>query len=251
MMQLPASFFGRPIAHRALHDVTDGRPENSRAAIIAAVEAGYGIEIDLQLSADHVPMVFHDYDLARLAEATGPIQLQSASDLAAIPLRGGTEGIPSFAEVLDLVAGRVPLLVEIKDQDGGLGPDVGTLETATAELIKDYDGDIAVMSFNPHAVAAMRDVLPDVPRGLVTCDYNVDDWPVVKADVRERLADIPDFEAVEACFISHDRNDLNSAAVARIKAAGYPVFTWTIRSPAQEAEARKIVDNVTFEQYLA
>ena len=113
--RLDPVFLTTPLAHRALHDVTDGRPENSRAAISAAIAHGYGIEIDVQLSADSAAMVFHDYDLARLADGKGAIRQVDANTLRKMALLGGDEGIPTFAEVLDLVAGRVPLLVEIKD----------------------------------------------------------------------------------------------------------------------------------------
>ncbi len=128
MTSLPQAFLNLPIAHRALHDVADGRPENSRAAIRAAISAGYAIEMDLQLSRDGRAMVFHDYDLGRLTGQSGAVCQRDAADLAAIPLRGGDEGIPSFAEVLDLVAGRVPLLVELKDQHGAMGETDGKLE---------------------------------------------------------------------------------------------------------------------------
>ena len=131
-MTLPAAFQTRPIAHRALHDRSDGRPENSRAAIRAAIARGYGIEIDLQLSADGQAMVFHDYALDRLTSARGAIRDRTAEALGAIALTGGDEGIPTLAEVLAITAGQVPLLVEIKDQDGAMGPDVGPLEQATA-----------------------------------------------------------------------------------------------------------------------
>lgn len=152
---LPASFLDRPIAHRAYHDIAAGRPENSVEAIIAAIEAGYGIEIDLQLSADGVAMVFHDYDLDRLTEETGPVRARSAAALGAIALKHGSRGIPTFAEVLTLVAGQVPLLVEVKDQDGAMGPDVGPLEAAAVQALRCYDGPVALMSFNPHSVAAL------------------------------------------------------------------------------------------------
>ena len=109
MNGLPPVFLGAPIAHRALHDMGDGRPENSRAAIVAAMEHGYGIEIDLQLSADGQAMVFHDYDLKRLTGQKGPVRTRQAAALAAITLTGGDEGIPTLAEVLALVRGRVPV----------------------------------------------------------------------------------------------------------------------------------------------
>ena len=113
---LPSDFLRLPFAHRALHDVSDGRPENSRAAIRAAIAAGYSIEIDLQLSADGHAMVFHDYDLERLANGKGPGKKLTRKQAQAVPLKGGDgEGIPDLAEVLGLVAGKVPLLIEIKD----------------------------------------------------------------------------------------------------------------------------------------
>ena len=153
--RLPDAFLRAPLAHRALHDVTDGRPENSRAAIRAAIAQGYGIEIDLQLSADDQAMVFHDYALDRLTDGTGPVRAVPAGTLGAMSLLGGDEGIPTLDEVLDLVAGQVPLLIEIKDQDGAMGDNIGPLEASTAAALKGYDGPVAVMSYNPHAVARM------------------------------------------------------------------------------------------------
>ena len=120
-MTLPPAFLRLPIAHRALHDRAQGRPENSRAAIRAAIAAGYGIEIDLQASADGVAMVFHDDDLGRLTGATGPVRARTAAELGAIRLTDAEDGIPTLAEVLEIVAGRVPLLIEIKDQSGEMG----------------------------------------------------------------------------------------------------------------------------------
>lgn len=250
-MTLPASFFDRPIAHRGLHDVTYGRAENSPKGIAAALEHGYGIEIDLQLSKDGQPMVFHDYDLERLTGTRGPITQKTASELADTSLLHDGDGVPTLTEVLKQIGGKVPLLIEFKDQDGQMGPNVGPLEQAAADLLKDYEGDFAVMSFNPYSVAALKDALPDTPRGLVTCEYTAKDWPTLPKSVRENLRDIPDFEALDCCFISHDRKDLNRDRVAQIKAAGHPILTWTIKSAEQEASARKIVANITFEGYMA
>lgn len=250
-MTLPAAFLCLPIAHRALHDKAAGRPENSIEAIRAAVAAGYAIEIDLQLSLDGEAMVFHDYDLGRLTAEAGPIQMRRADDLRAIPLHGGSTTIPTFAEVLEEVAGKVPLLVEIKDQDGALGAAVGRLEDAAAKALRGYEGDVAVMSFNPNSVRVFGGLAPNVPRGLTTCDFSKEDWPLVPAARRNRLRDIPDIEASRAMFISHDHNDLDAPRVAEIKARGLPVLCWTIKSPDAEAHARRIADNVTFEGYSA
>ncbi|MEC7763441.1 MAG: glycerophosphodiester phosphodiesterase family protein [Pseudomonadota bacterium] len=251
MTQLPAAFLGAPLAHRAYHDKASGRPENSRAAVRAAVAAGYGIECDVQLSRDGVAMVFHDYDLARLTGDKGPVAQRSAQDLGAITLIGGDEGIPTLAEVLDIVAGQVPLLIEIKDQDGAMGANIGPLEAAVADALEGYTGPVAVMSFNPHSVARMAELAPDTPRGLTTCGYSAEDWPLLNATTRTLLARIPDFDRVGASFISHDARDLTAPVVAELKAKSVPVLCWTIRSPAAETQAREIADNVTFEGYPA
>ncbi|KGB82466.1 phosphodiesterase [Rhodovulum sp. NI22] len=251
MIALPPSFLRHPVAHRAFHDIRAGRPENSRAAIRAAVAAGYGIEIDIQPSADGEPMVFHDYDLKRLTGAKGAIRQRKASELAKIGLLGGDEGIPTLAEVLEEVAGRVPLLIEIKDQDGAMGPQVGALERAVAAVLRGYSGDVALMSFNPHAVATLAEAAPDLPRGLTTCGYQMKDWPRLPRATRARLRAIADFDAVGASFISHNAKDLGRARVAALKSAGAAVLCWTIRSPQAEAQARRIAQNVTFEGYAA
>ena len=249
-MILPRGFVDLPLAHRALHDVARGRPENSRAAIHAAIEAGYGIEIDVQLSADGAAIVFHDYGLDRLAHASGALRLRSSAQLAEVTLKGGDEGIPNLAEVLRLVAGRVPLLVEIKDQDGAMGTDLGPLEQATAAALQGYEGPVAVMSFNPNSVAMMRDLLPDVPRGIVTSAYRYEEWPLPKATC-DHLRDIPDFDRTGSCFISHEVDDLDRPRVRELKSSGAMVCCWTVRSPKQEQEARQIADNITFEGYIA
>lgn len=251
MHPLPAAFLTRPIAHRALHDRAAGRPENSRAAVRAAVAAGYGIEIDLQPSADGVPMVFHDYDLRRLTGVPGRLRGLTAAELSEIPLLGGDEGIPTLAEVLAIVDGQVPLLIEIKDQDGAMGPDVGPLETATARVLAGYAGPVAVMSFNPNAVLAFHLEAPGVPVGLTTSAYHADHWPLLPASVRRHLAGIPDFDRVGASFISHEAADLGSPRVAELKARGAAILCWTIRSPEAEDDARKIAQNITFEGYAA
>lgn len=250
MQSLPAEFLHVPLAHRALHNVKDGRPENSRAAIRAAIAAGYGIEIDVQRSLDDRAMVFHDDDLGRLADADGPITLKDAATLGKTALRGGDEGIPTLQEVLDLVAGRVPLLIEIKDQDGAMGPNVGALEQDVAHALKGYEGPVALMSFNPHSVGKIASLVPDVPRGLVTCSYSLAAWPL-PAKTRAHLREIPDYDRLGCSFISHDWRDLNRARVAELKKQGAHILCWTVKSPIQEAQAREIADNITFEQYMA
>jgi len=247
---LPESFLKAPLAHRAYHDRAAGRPENSRAAVRAAMAAGYGIEIDVQLSADGQAMVFHDYDLKRLTGHGGRVRARTAAELSAIRLLDADDGIPTLAEVLTIVGGRVPLLIEIKDQDGAMGPGVGPLEEAVARALDGYGGDAAVMSFNPHSVGALADYAPDRPRGITTAAYD-DDWPLLPSDVRAHLRAIPDYDRVGASFISHQARDLDRDRVADLKSKGARILCWTIRSPEAEAEARRIADNVTFEGYAA
>ncbi len=251
MTPLPPAFLGPPLAHRAYHDLTAGRPENSRAAIRAAIAARYGVEIDVQMSADGVAMVFHDYLLERLTGRPGAVQHFSAADLATTRLIGGGEGIPTLAEVVALIAGRAPLLIEIKDQDGAMGPDVGRLEAAVAADLAGYGGPVAVMSFNPHSVAAFGAAAPDIARGLTSCAFVPEDWPSLNERTLVALRGMPDIDRIGATFISHDASDLTNPRVAELKAQGLPVLCWTIRSPEAETQAREIADNVTFEGYAA
>jgi glycerophosphoryl diester phosphodiesterase len=248
---LHPDFLTKPIAHRALHDVTDGRPENSRAAIRAAIKAGYAIEIDLQLSRDGQAMVFHDEVLDRLTMETGPVNQRSSTELSHIPLRGGREKIPNLKQVLKLVAGRVPLLIELKDQQGELGPTDGKLEAATAQALADYEGPVALMSFNPNSVIILARLLPHIPRGITTSSFDPADWQPIAPAICDRLREIPDYDHAKACFISHEASDLDRPRVAELRNAGASILCWTITSPEAEAAAREHAQNITFEQYLA
>ena len=248
---LPPAFLSTPIAHRAYHDVTQGRPENSRAAIRAAIASGYGIEIDLQLSRDGVPMVFHDETLERLTPRDGWLCDLTAAELSDIPLTGGDEGIPTLAEVLALVAGRVPLLIELKDQTLRMAETDGRLEQATAAALAAYQGPVAVMSFNPHCIARMAALAPGLPRGLTTSAYDPDDWHPLAPEICDRLRPIPDYDRTLSSFISHEHADLARPRVAELAAQGAAILCWTIKSPEAEAQARRVAQNITFEQYPA
>ncbi|MFC6686758.1 glycerophosphodiester phosphodiesterase family protein [Jhaorihella thermophila] len=249
--RLPSVFLEVPIAHRALHDNAQGRPENSRAAIRAAIAAGYGIEIDLQPSADGRALVFHDYFLDRLTAREGRVDHLSAEEAGETALsHGDGEGIPTLTEILEIVNGRVPLLIELKDQDGFMGRNIGRLEADAARVLANYDGPVAVMSFNPHTVAEMARIAPRLPRGLVTCNYDPRQWHL-PAEICDRLRGIPDFASSLAAFISHRVTDLDRPRVTQLHDEGVPVLCWTVRSQAVELEARKRADNITFEGYLA
>lgn len=250
--RLPASLLTLPIAHRAYHNRAAGRPENSRAAMRAAIAAGYGIELDLQLSADGVPMVFHDDVLDRLTARKGAVSNHTAAELGRIQLLDAEDGIPTLTEILQIIDGQVPLLVEIKDQTKAMAPVEGTLERATAKILQAYTGDYAIMSFNPHSVALMAELLPDAPRGLTTGSYDPDTWGAEAALPHvDQLRQIADYDRTGASFISHEWRDLGRPRVAELKAQGADILCWTLRSPTDEATARQIAANVTFEDYPA
>lgn len=250
-MMLPAEFLKYPFAHRTLHDVTDSRPENSLAGARAALAAGYAMEIDIQLSKDGQPMVFHDYTLDRLTKETGSFAQRTAAELQKIKLIGGNECIPSLQQFLDLVGGQVPLLVEIKDQDGALGPHTGAMEKAVCNVLQHYSGPVALMSFNPHSMAKCAEFAPEIPRGLVTDNFVSEKWNILPRARLDELVPIPDYDRVGASFISHQWQSLLSEPVEKVRAKGGKVLSWTIRSADQEKQARQNSDNVTFEHYAA
>ncbi len=249
MAGLPAEFLTHPIAHRGLH--SQGVPENSLAAFRAAIAAGYAIECDIQHTADGVAVVFHDYDLTRLAGDEAFVADITLADLAEFRLLRSEETIPTLAAMLREVAGQVPLLIEIKDQDGRLGDNIGDLQLRVAEQLQTYKGPVAVMSFNPEAVAAFHAAAPDIPVGLTTCAFDGDEWPMLDVEDRSRLAAIADYARSGASFVSHDHADLANPAVAALKASGTPILCWTIHNAEEEAAARQVADNITFEDYLA
>lgn len=251
MTTLPDSFLKLPIAHRGYHNADAGIIENSRAAFVAAIDAGYAIELDVQLSADGHAVVFHDYEMSRLTHVSGAIRTRNRDEITQITLSGSTETIPTLPEVLALIAGRVPVLIETKDQDGAMGTDVGTLEKSVADALVGYDGPVAVMSFNPHSVIALAALAPNVPRGIISCHYPAEHWPTLNEKNRHRLREIPDYDKADACFVSHRHDDLANPRVAELRQAGASIICWTIRSPNADIEARKLADNVTFEGYAA
>ena len=250
-MKLDKKFFDIPIAHRGLHSLSDGYPENSMGSIERALKKGYGIEIDVQMSSDRQAVVFHDYELDRLTTEQGLICKKKANQLVDINLLGSQTGIPLLTDVLDLVDGQQALLIEIKDQDGKLGRNVGELEREIAMLLKRYNGPVAIMSFNPNSVYEFRLFDHKYPVGLVTDSFNEIAWPNICNEELVKLRNIESFDNVSADFISHDFKDLNSKVLAKFREKKTPIFSWTIKSEADEKIAREYSDNITFEGYMA
>ena len=233
----------RPIAHRGWHG--PGRPENSLAAARAAVEADYAIECDVQLSADGEAVVFHDETLERLTGAAGRIGERPAAALAGLRLLATAEPIPTLAELLSLVAGRVPLVCEIKS---GFDGDFRLAERA-ADLAQTYSGPLAFKSFDPEIVAHLR--AKGLPRPLgIVAEASYDD-PYFSAMTAARKREASAFLHIDRTrpdFLSWHVGDLPHATPALFRALGRkPVMAWTVRQPAQWALVRAFADQAVFE----
>lgn len=232
-----------PVAHRGLHDLAAGRPENSRAAFRAAIDQGYAIECDVRLSRDGVAMVFHDADLMRLCGRAGYLKDHDAATLGQFTLLGTAETIPTLQDLLDMTAGRVPLLIEVKNYNDA---PVGPLESAVKKTLQGYQGDYALQSFNPNTVAWFAAHMPDVFRGQIACpvaDMGKSLSPLGRLGLRWLLwrgHGDPD-------FVAYDVNHLPSGLTRRARAQGKPALTWTVKTPEQLARARAHADNVIFE----
>jgi glycerophosphoryl diester phosphodiesterase len=254
MSRLPDSFLARPVAHRGLHDRARGVVENSLAAFRAAREAGYAVELDVQISADGRAMVFHDATLDRLTAETGPTRARTAQELAAIRLTDSEETIPTLEQALAAIGPETPVIVEVKRQADEIG--VGPLEEAALPALDGHRGPLAVMSFDPRSALWFRNHAPHLPRGIVAKDFTSQrmpegDAPFLTDDQRSDLAALAWFDAAEADFVSYGWIDLpHHPAPQALRARGVPVLCWTVRGPEQEAEARRHADNVTFEGYL-
>ena len=250
MPALDPAFLKIPIAHRALHDESQGVHENWRSAIVAAIDQGYAIEIDLQLSSDGRAMVFHDDTLDRLTDKSDDVSDYSAAELSQIKVGTGQDVIEPLEDILHLIDGKVPLLLELKDQSKQLSRTDGRLEQAIIDALSSYQGPVAVMSFIPHMIATMANLTSDLPLGLTTGGFMDPTWGIDKEHITH-LSQIADFDPTRYSFVSHFALELASPRIQWLKEQGTAIFTWTIRSPEAEAIARQTVDNITFEGYLA
>jgi glycerophosphoryl diester phosphodiesterase len=241
MLNLEA--FLRPIAHRGLHDAARGIVENTMPAFEAAIAKGYGIECDLQPAADATPLVFHDVQLERLTAGSGRVDTLQPGCAARLPFKGAPiTGILTFAGLLDLVAGRVPVLAEIKSDWSEPNP---AFMAGIAMLTTSYAGPLALMSFDPAVMAAMRNLAPGVPRGIVTGSYRDPDGRPWYAD---ELSDAR--PAADPYFYAYDVRALPSPVAKRIRDdLGLPLFTWTVRTEQDRRIAAQHADAPIFEGY--
>ncbi len=239
----------RPIAHRGLHDREQGIVENTETAFAAALDAGFAVECDIQLSADGEAMVFHDYTLDRLTDETGRVADRTAAELKTIELAGSGDRMQTLGELIEQVGDRAPLIVEIKSQ----WADVGTLERRAAALVAGHPGPIALMSFDPRSVAAIAAAEPWIPRGIVSGGYRDRRyWRRfgLTAWQRFRLRHMLHALSTKPHFVAYDIDGLPSIAPLVAKwLAGAPLLTWTVRTPAERRRARRYADQMIFEGF--
>lgn len=219
-------------AHRGLHG--PGVPENSPTAFAQAIARGLGIECDIQRSRDGQAMVFHDATLDRLTAETGPVAARSAAELGQIALAGSSDTIPTLRQLLDQVAGRVPLLIEIKSPRDDHRR-ISALCLAVRRVLEGYLGAHAIMSFDPRVVRWFADHSPLTLRGLVVTE---EDDKALPGMVRRRLA----LWHARPQFLAYDIRDLPSRFAAAQRARGLPVITWTVRSAEHRERAAAHAD---------
>ena len=230
-------------AHRGLHG--NGVPENSLAAFELACKKGFGIELDVQLSRDGKVMVFHDYTLVRMTGCDKKLCELTAEELSALTLSGSEEKIPTFEEVLSLVDGRVPLLVELKGESTDT-----SLCAAVAEQLKGYKGKYCLESFNPILIGNMKKFLPDAFRGLL---YTNVCREKKKRSVLNILLTAMALNVVAAPdFIAYNKEDRNSLPV-RLATRFFPTtqFVWTIKSKKELSDAHILGEYPIFENIKA
>ena len=223
--------------------------ENSLCAAEAAIDGGYAIECDVQVTADGDAVVFHDFDLDRLTAREGAVSTWPRRALEAVALKGGTQQIPGLDDFLARIAGRVPVICEIKSRfDGDL-----RLAERVGDLAESYDGPLAIKSFDPEVIVGLRARSCSRPLGIV-CEARFDDpeWNGLSGASRHALANLLHFEDTRPDFLSYHVADLPHAVPYLCRAGlGLPVLAWTVRTPADQARAAPWSDQIVFEGFPA
>jgi len=234
----------RPFAHRGLHDAAAGIIENTSPAFAAAIAGRYGIECDVQVSRDGDAIVHHDAALGRLTEGMALLADMSASELRAVRFKGSDARMQTLGELCDLVAGRTPLLVEMKSHfDGDL-----RLVHRVGEVLSAYRGPAAAMSFDPAMIAELRRRAPDLPRGIVAeRRYDHSEWNPLSPRTKRSMAFLLHAPATRPHFVAYSVKDLPSPAPLLARTFGLPLLTWTVRTEQDRRAAARWADQLIFE----
>ncbi len=225
----------RPIAHRGFHDLNHERWENTLAAFAAAAARGYAIECDVQLSSDGVPVIFHDHGLERVVGTGGLVWQRTARELASLRIGGTDEHVPTLKEMLDLVHGRVPLVVELK---GIPGRDEGLVQRV-CEMLRAYGGRAAIMSFDHWLVRQFPAHAGDLPTGLTASGARDHELEAHFSMLAHGLS-----------FVSYGLFDMPNGFTSFVRERlKMPVISWTIRTPEEAARSPALADQITFEGF--
>ena len=239
---MPGWLTKQPYAHRGLHDIAAGVVENTPSAFRAAIEAGYGIECDVQISADGEAMVHHDFILGRLTRGNSRLDERTAADLQGIDYFATSDRMPTLGDLCDLVAGRVPLLVELKSRFDG----DERIAARTAAVLAGYAGPVAAMSFDPALIATIRRLAPRLPRGLVAMRRDAD----APNRAISRLGYLQHLFAARPQFLAYRVQDLTTRPPRAARhLLRWPLLTWTVRTPEQRNAAIQHADQMIFEGF--
>jgi glycerophosphoryl diester phosphodiesterase len=232
----------RPIAHRGLHSTDAALPENSTGAFQAAIAGGYPIELDVRLSRNGQVVVFHDDGLLRLTGDPRTVAQCSLEELQGLRLLGTAMTIPTMTEVLDLVGGAVPVMIELKNNEAP-----GPLEERLLAVLRGYSGDYAVQSFNPLSLGWFTQNAPEIPRGQLS--GSLDDL-VLDDRLKTLLRDLSFRQMNQPHFIAYELGALPHPAASAARSEGLPLIAWTVRSAADLENARAVADNFIFESVV-
>ena len=247
-MHAPAWLTARPVAHRGLHDGARGIIENMPAAAEAAIAGNFSIECDIQLTADGEAMVHHDDALGRLTEGSGALLEKTSAELKAIRFKDTPERMMSLSDLCALVNGRAPLVIEVKSHFDG----DRKLVRRMAQVLATYSGPAVGMSFDPDQVLALRETMPELPRGIIAQrNYDDDYWKKLTADQRRSMLYLRHAFRTRPHFVASWVNQLPAPApwIAR-NLFGLPLLTWTVRTPEQRARAARYADQMIFEGFV-
>jgi glycerophosphoryl diester phosphodiesterase len=233
----------RPIAHRGLHD--SAVVESTASAFSAAIAGGYGMETDLQISADGEAMVHHDDTLGRLTEGSGRLSDMAAVEIKRVRFKTSADRILTLGELCDLVGGRATLVLELKSHFDG----DRRLAQRAADVLATYAGPVAVMSFDPAMIELVRWIAPHLTRGIVAeRHYAHHEWDRFPRSEKRRMAFLLHANRTRPQFIAYGVKDLPAMAplIARLFFR-LPLLTWTVRSDDDRRRAARWADQMIFE----
>ncbi|MGB7098328.1 MAG: glycerophosphodiester phosphodiesterase family protein [Xanthobacteraceae bacterium] len=237
----------RPIAHRGLHDAASGLIENTAGAVRAAIANNYGIEVDLQISADGEAMVHHDAVLGRVTDGEGRLDAQTAAELKRISFRGSDEHMMTLGDLCDLVAGRVTMLLELKSRFDG-DP---LLPARVAAILAGYRGPVAPMSFDPQQLSVLRQKAPRLPRGIVAAKYRPHPyWDQMPPWLRYGMGSLLPALTARPQFVAYAVDNLPAFAVTFARhILCLPLMTWVVRSESERQRVARFADQIIFEGF--